>query len=102
MRHAAHAPVSAPVTRHARRWRRMRARLGFAALWAALLVWVLGASVRVPGEAPTAPEVDRHAVAPADVAQVVLQPLRGPSPTGIEQLLQHFSLGYRFAVRTEG
>jgi hypothetical protein len=65
MRHAAHAPV----TRHARRWRRMRARLGFAALWAALLVWVLGASVRVPGEEPASPEVARHAVVPADLAQ---------------------------------
>jgi hypothetical protein len=50
MRHAALVPVSAPVTRHARRWRRMRARLGFVALWTALLVWMLGASVRVPGE----------------------------------------------------
>ncbi|MBX3711672.1 MAG: hypothetical protein KF800_06905 [Lysobacter sp.] len=50
MRHAALAPASAPVSRQARRWRRMRARLGFAALWAALLVWVLGASMRVPGE----------------------------------------------------
>jgi hypothetical protein len=72
MRHAALAPVSAPVTRHARRWRRMRARLGFAALWTALLVWALGASVRVPSEDPAAPDVVRQAVAPADLAQIGL------------------------------
>lgn len=57
MHHAAHAPVSVPASRQARRWRRMRARLGFAALWAALLVWALGASVRVPGEEPVPAEV---------------------------------------------
>lgn len=70
MRHAAHAPLSVPVSipasRHARRWRRMRARLGFVALWAALLVWVLGASVRVPGEEPALAEVARQA-APAEL-----------------------------------
>lgn len=65
MRHAAHAPLSIPASRHARRWRRMRARLGFVALWAALLVWVLGASVRVPGEEPALAEVARQA-APAE------------------------------------
>lgn len=73
MRHAALVPVSAPVTRHARRWRRMRARLGLVALWTALLVWALGASVRVPGEEPASPDVVRHAVTPADVAQVDLE-----------------------------
>jgi hypothetical protein len=79
MRHAALAPVSAPVTRHARRWRRMRARLGFAALWTALLVWALGASVRVPGEEPASPDVVRHAVAPADLAQI------GPAQVDLER-----------------
>jgi hypothetical protein len=71
MRHAAHAPASAPVTRHARRWRRMRARLGFAALWAALLVWMLGASLRVPGEdVVSPPEVAARVVAAGHAAQV--------------------------------
>lgn len=65
MRHAVHAPVSVPASRQARRWRRMRARLGFAALWTALLVWALGASVRVPGEEPASVDVARQA-APAE------------------------------------
>lgn len=53
MRHAVHAAFPAHAAlraRHARRWRRMRARLGFAALWTALLVWMLGASLRMPAE----------------------------------------------------
>lgn len=56
MRHAPLAhPASLPATRGFRHWRRMRARIGLMALWAALLVWILGASVQVPGEAGTAP-----------------------------------------------
>lgn len=56
MRHAPPAhPASLPATRGSRHWRRMRARIGLMALWAALLVWILGASVQVPGEAGAAP-----------------------------------------------
>ena len=33
----------------------MRARLGLMAFWAALLVWALGASLRVPGEVIASP-----------------------------------------------
>jgi len=52
MRHASLAcPASIPATRRSRHWRRMRARLGLMALWSALLVWILGASLQVPGEA---------------------------------------------------
>lgn len=51
MHHVAVAPRSFPSAgRGIRRWRRMRARIGFMALWAALLVWALGASMQVPGE----------------------------------------------------
>lgn len=71
MRHATHAPVSASVSRHARRWRRMRARLGFAALWVALLVWALGASLRVPGEDVAA------------VPDVAVQPAASASGAGL-------------------
>lgn len=52
MRHVPLAsPASPRATRGSRHWRRMRARLGLMALWAALLVWSLGASLQVPGEA---------------------------------------------------
>jgi hypothetical protein len=33
----------------------MRARIGFMALWAALLVWAMGASMQVPGEVAASP-----------------------------------------------
>lgn len=54
MHHAAVATHPFPSAgRGLRRWRRMRARIGFMALWAALLVWALGASMQVPGEVRT-------------------------------------------------
>lgn len=69
MRHAVHAAFpahAAPRARHARRWRRMRARLGFAALWTALLVWMLGASLRMPAEdAAPGPDIAARAAMPA-------------------------------------
>lgn len=53
MRHAAMASaIPSATTRGSRRWRRMRARIGVLAVWMALLVWALGASVRVPGVDP--------------------------------------------------
>lgn len=56
MRHAPLAhPAVLPATRRSRHWRRMRARIGLMALWAALLVWSLGASLQVPGEAGAMP-----------------------------------------------
>ena len=56
MHHAAVATRVLPATsRSVRRWRRMRARLGFLALWAALLVWAVGASMQVPGELGASP-----------------------------------------------
>ena len=64
MRHAPPAhPASLPATRGFRHWRRMRARIGLMALWAALLVWILGASVQVPGEAGAAPSPEAAAQA---------------------------------------
>lgn len=56
MRHAHLVrPASLPATRSARQGRQMRARLGLMALWAALLVWSLGASLQVPDDAGLAP-----------------------------------------------
>ena len=75
MRHAAVATRFPPVAhRGTRRWRRMRARLGLMALWAALLVWALGASLRVPGEVD-APVPAAAAVVggPAPMAHVDLE-----------------------------
>lgn len=67
MRHAFVASRILPATsRSSRRWRRMRARIGLMALWAALAVWILGASVQVPGEAGAAPS-------PQAVVQVAVQ-----------------------------
>ncbi len=52
MHHTLVAPRVLPATsRGARRWRRMRARIGLMAVWITLLVWATGASLRVPGEA---------------------------------------------------
>lgn len=65
MRHAALATRLPPSHRGTRRWRRMRARIGLMALWAALLVWALGASLRVPGEVGASPAVAVVAGVPA-------------------------------------
>lgn len=74
MRHVPPArPASLPATRGFRQWRRMRARLGLMALWAALLVWVLGASVQVPGEANAAPSPDVVVQAGPPLPQVDLE-----------------------------
>jgi len=75
MHHAAVANRILPATsRSARRWRRMRARIGFMALWTALAVWVLGASMQVPGEigAPTSAAMV-HAKAPVAAAALPAQ-----------------------------
>lgn len=71
MRHAAAIRLIPAATRGTRRWRRMRARIGLLALWAALLVWALGASVRVPGEVGAPPVAVIGAAAP--VAHVDLE-----------------------------
>ncbi len=69
MRHAPLAhPASLPATRGSRHWRRMRARIGLMALWAALLVWVFGGSVQLPGD---------EAARPTEIAaQIVASPSR--------------------------
>jgi hypothetical protein len=51
----------------------MRARIGLMALWAALLVWILGASLQVPGEAGAAPPPEVAVQAGPALAHVDLE-----------------------------
>lgn len=75
---AAHVRI-ASTTRNARRWRRVRGRLGLVALWAALAVWIAGASVVVPDAEPSRFAVVAPALivvdhAPRDVPDSAVEP----------------------------
>jgi hypothetical protein len=82
MRHAFVASRILPATsRSSRRWRRMRARIGLMALWAALAVWILGEAGAAPSPqaavqaavqaSPSLPHVDleRAAAWPQESAE---------------------------------